>query len=199
MSLVYAATALESGIERAEQRSREPWRLSISYPSVRLGSAEESILSELRRIGGPVPRRLLVSVVFDSVSVAGRNGRPRGPGHVERLPAGRALQNAESTLSRALGSLQRKGLVMRTFNRATRQTLISVTNPPAPPSWEQEARSEEAFAGRCDAVAAELTELARRARMRVVQLRIERGSSATSLERSNDLAHWTRLLSLPSR
>lgn len=155
-----------------------------------LGSAEESILGELRRIGGPVPRQLLVKLVHEA---AASSRRPR-PGVTDA----RALKNAESTLSRALRSLERKKLVVRTYSRATRQTLVSLIDSPTPPPWEQEAQREELFAARCDAASTELVQLARRARRRASRLRMERSTTATARERESDRARWRQLLPPPS-
>jgi DNA-binding MarR family transcriptional regulator len=172
--------------------------MATRFPVPRLGSTEETILDELRRAGGPVPRRLLVSVVYATTASATYHTRSLSSRRTEEpLAATRALQNAESTLSRALRSLERKGLITRTLSGGTRQTLISVTNPPAPPPWEQDARAEEALATRCDVIAAELAELARRARRRASQLRVERRSTATVLEHNNDITQWRGLMSSP--
>lgn len=160
----------------------------MSQRLVRLGVAEEAVLIEMRRVGGPVPRQLLVNVVLQSAESSRRSPRS-GPS--ER----RAVKNAESTLSRALRTLERKNLIVRTYSRATRQTLVSVIDPPEPPPWELEARREEAFATRCDAVSIELTQLARRARRRASRLRTERSTAPTSREREGDRAKWRQLTS----
>ena len=160
--------------------------------SVRLGSAEESILQELRRVGGPVPRQLLVHLVHETGASSRRGVR-------SQAPEKHALKNAESTLSRALRSLERKKLVARTYSRATRQTLVSLSDPPAPPQWELQAEREEAFATRCDAAATELTQLARRARRRASRLRTERSTTATAREREDDRARWRQMLAPWSR
>lgn len=167
-------------------------RLSTRQHAYRLGSAEEMILSELRRSGGPVPRRLLVSVVMETSTLSRRHALPAAAREA------RAIQNAESTLSRALRSLERKGLIVRSYNHSTKHTLVWLPNPPAPPEWEREARTEETFAARCDAVIGELTELARRARRRAARLRMERTSTATMAENASDVAHWKRVMSTPS-
>ena len=164
---------------------------------LRLGTAEEAILAELNHSGGPVPRRALVRAVYvrgDARRAAAATQTRFDDDAV--VPEGRARQHAESTLSRALRSLERKGLIVRRYNGPTRQTLVSVTDPPAPPAWEREARFEERFAARCDAVSAELAELARRARRRAIQLRGERRSSSTSRERGSDVAYGMHLMSV---
>lgn len=187
-----AVAALDDAVGRSPwQRPRELPRLTTRPPVFRLGSAEELILSELRRSGGPVPRRLLVSVVMETSMVSRRHVLPTGG--VEA----RAIQNAESTLSRALRSLERKGLIVRSYSHSTKHTLVWLPNPPAPPVWEREARAEETFAARCDAVIAELTELARRARRRAGRLRMERSSASTMAENVSDVAHWKRVMSTP--
>ena len=160
---------------------------------MRFGSAEEAILNELRRIGGPVPRRLLVGVVYASSS-SRRTVWSRRAAARARLPQGLARRYTESTLSRALRSLERKGLIVRTVNRPTRETLISMTDAPAPPVWEREARAELAFAAGCEAVSAEFAELARRARARAVRLREERTLTSTVNERGRDVARARPLI-----
>ena len=66
-----AGAALDTDVRRSQwRRPPEVSRLSPRQPAFRLGSAEEMILSELRRSGGPVPRRLLVSVVQETVQPA---------------------------------------------------------------------------------------------------------------------------------
>ena len=156
----------------------------------RLGSAEETILMELRRSGGPVPRQLLVRAVQATTRQA-RRGLDDGAAD------GRVIQNAESTLSRALRSLESKGLVTRTLSRSTRQIIVSTANPSTPPAWEREARAEEALATRCRAAVSELAELGRRAGRRAAQLRIDRRAPATSDERAADIARWRRVMSPP--
>lgn len=190
---MFAVAALDDGALGSDwRRRRELPRLSRRQETFRLGSAEEIILTELRRSGGPVPRRLLVSVVQEASSPSRRRALPAGASDT------RAIQNAESTLSRALRSLERKGLVLRAYSNATKQTLISLPNPPAPPTWEREARGEEQFAAQCDAAIAELTELARRARRRASRLRMERSSASTMDEHAGDDAQWRRVMSIPS-
>ena len=190
---------------RARATQAEPPRsssrpASAQVKTLRFGSAEDAILRELRRTGGPVPRQLMVGVVYASSA----RSRPNVcsldvRGEEGPAPAGPARQNAETTLSRALRSLERKRLIVRGFNRPTGQTLVWLANPPAPPSWEHDARAEEAFADRCDAVRAELAELGRRARTRAATLRVERSSISTTQERGRDVAPWARLMSLGSR
>lgn len=184
-----AVAALDNDARRPQwRRPSELPRLSARQPAFRLGSAEELILSELRRSGGPVPRRLLVSVVQET---SRRHLQPSAARDA------RSVQNAESTLSRALRSLERKGLIVRSYSHSTKHTLVWLPNPPSPPVWEREARAEETFAARCDAVIAELTELARRARRRAARLRMERSSAATMAENASDVAHWKRVMSTP--
>ena len=121
--------------------------------------------------------------------VRSRRGAERAP-----VPRGRARRYTESTLSRALGSLERKGIVVRVVSRATRETLVSMSDPPALPAWEREARAQLAFAARCDAASAELAELARRARVRAVRLREERALRPTMHDRASDVARGGLLI-----
>ena len=160
---------------------------------MRFGRAEEAILKELRRVGGPVPRRLLVGIVYAN-SWSESKVRSRRRADLAPVPQGRARRYTESTLSRALRSLERKGLVVRVVNQPTRETLISMTDPPAPPAWEREALAELAFAAQCDAKSAELAELAQRARKRAVRLREERSLRSTRHERAGDVAQGRPLI-----
>lgn len=163
---------------------RNPTAYDGSQLSVRLGSAEVAILAELRRAGEPVPRQLLLLLVHAQTSRSGHAASsPAQAGVAQLLPSGRARQNVESTVSRALRSLERKGLIVRSFSGSTRQTLISAPTPPVGPRWERVAIEEEAFAARCDAVAAELAELARNARTRASQLGVEQGPTPAFIDR----------------
>lgn len=132
--------------------------------NVRLGSAELAILKELRRVDEPVPRQVLLLLVHTQVSSSTEAASQTGVAQL--LPTGRARQNAESTLSRALRSLERKGLIVRTVCESTRRSLISTASPRATRRLKRSACEEEAFAARCDAASAELRELARKARTR---------------------------------
>lgn len=149
-------------------------------PSVlyRLGSVEGAILHELRRTRGAIPRRHLVGVVHAAASTPRASAwfQPPPEDDAPALSA-RERQNAESTLSRALRSLARKGPIVRTVSRTERDTFISLPAAPVAVEWEHVARAEEALAARCDAVSRELAEVARRARTRASRLRTERKSA----------------------
>ena len=148
--------------------------------NVRLGSAEVAILAQLRRAGEPVPRQLLLLLVHTRMSPSTQAASPAAQAGVAHLlPSGRARQNAESTLSRALRSLERKGLIVRSVNESTRRTHISTARPLARWKWERNAVAEEEFAARCDALSAELCELARNARTRALRIHTERAPMST--------------------
>lgn len=139
----------------------------MSHWNLRLGSAEVAILTELRRVGEPVPRRVLLLLVFTQVSPPTEVALSKShAGVAQLLPSGRVRQNAESTLSRAIRSLERKGLIVRSECESTRRSLISAASPLAGRRLKRNPRAEEAFAARCDATSAELRELARKARAR---------------------------------
>lgn len=166
---------------------RDPMTQAGTYSNSRLGSAELAILRHLRRAGGAVPRQLLVVLVHAPTALSAQTaGSESQAGAADVLPTGRARQNAESTLSRALRSLQRKGLIVRTIDRSSRQTLISAADPQAAECGERDAIAAEAFAARCDAVSAALIDLASNARVRASQLRSE-GGPISALRAGNRL------------
>ena len=190
--LIRSVSALSTLAEPPRATSN---RSGDGVTDVRLGHVEEAILRELRRTGGPVPRVLLLGVVYASSRRVRPTARPGWRhGNDRQVPPGRLRENAESTLSRALRSLERKGLIVRTKNRPTKQRLISLTHGPAPPAWERDARADEAFATRCDAMSAELAHLGRRARDRAARLRMERRSVAAGRQRDRDVARCAHLM-----
>jgi len=93
--------------------------------------------------------------------------------------------------------LEGKGLVTRTSSPSTKQTIVSIADPPALPAWEREARTEEAFAARCSAAIIELRDLAHRAGRRASQLRLEHRAPDTSDERAADVARWCSVMLPP--
>jgi hypothetical protein len=156
-----------------------------------LGGVEAAIVRELQRVGGPVPRRLLVSAVLPG---RGRRTSAARSTSAPLIRRGPSFANLESSVSRALRSLERKGLIVRTFSRPTKQALVSLASSHELPAWEVDARVDEAFALRCGVVAARLGELGDRARRRATRLRVERNAHRLAHERVVDRAEWRQLL-----
>lgn len=158
---------------------------TVPHDTARLGSVEARVLGEVRRNGGLVPRDALMEVVFPGVG-------PRPPlttdlrdlPHLEGWRARRA--NAQSAVSRAISSLQAKGLLVieRTSGGRTllREPAVTVIPP-----WEQAARSDEEMAARCLQLARELRTMARRARDRATSVRDRRSDAGTLADRAVDV------------
>ena len=96
-------------------------------------------------------------------------------------------------MSRAILSLERKGLIVRERNPRTGRTLLRSADRPELPQWEELARAEEDLAAHCRRLAAAWRTLARRAQQRAESVRTERNTLATEAERQTDLAEMTRL------
>jgi len=100
---------------------------------------------------------------------------------------------AEAALSRAILSLERKGLVVRERNARTGRTLLRSADRGDLPEWEEMARAEEDLAAHCRRVAASWRTLARRALERAEAVRSERSADATERARQTDLDEMARL------
>lgn len=152
---------------------------------MRLGRVEIAILDALSRKGGVTQRDEALQEAFPRLP-----GAATGGGAVqERLRRARA----EAALSRAIVSLERKGLVVRERNARTGRTLLRSTDELRLPDWEEMARAEEDLAAHCRRIATTWRALARRALDRAEAVRAERSADATELERSADLAEIDRL------
>lgn len=156
--------------------------------SRRLGRVEIAILDTLSRNGGLTQRDEALQSAFPRVrGAAGAGGS--GAATQERLRRARA----EAALSRAIVSLERKGLVVRERNARTGRTLLRTTDEPRLPEWEEMARAEEDLAAHCRRVAGAWRTLARRALERAEAVRTVRSADTTEVERSVDLAEINRL------
>ena len=102
---------------------------------------------------------------------------------------------AEAALSRAIQSLERKGLIVRERNARTGRTLLRSADRPALPEWEEIARAEEDLAAHCRRLASSWRTLARRAQLRADSVRTQRTTDATEAERQTDLEEMARLQS----
>lgn len=98
-------------------------------------------------------------------------------------------------MSRAILSLERKGLVVRERNAQTGRTLLRSADRPELPEWEELARAEEDLAAHCRRLASSWRTLAQRAQQRAESVRTERNTQATEAERQTDLAEMSRLQS----
>ena len=145
-------------------------------PELRLGRVERAILAALPRDGGFVSRDAVVRSAYPDHTARAARARVEG----------RAL--AEAAVSRAIGSLQRKGLVVRDRNRVTGRTLLRSPAAVEEPSWELVARAEEDFSVHAAAMARHWRSLATRARQRAARLRVDRSPDATEDERRHDMA-----------
>lgn len=161
-----------------------------SASSPRLGRVEIAILDVLSRQGGLTPRDEALAEAFprartssggDGANVAGQDRRRRA--------------RAEAALSRAIQSLERKGLIVRERNARTGRTLLRSADRQSLPEWEEIARAEEDLAAHCRRVASSWRTLARRAQLRADSVRTQRTTDATEAERQTDLEEMARLQS----
>ena len=151
----------------------------------RLGRVELVILQELSRQGVLTPRDALVHAAFPLP------GRPEDKGDEDEWR--RQRSRAESAVSRAIRSLESKGLVARERDPRTGRTAVRLPGDTKVPMWEQLARAEEDLAAHCRQRARELQQLASRATRRARQLRVDRASDSTELDRSRDLRRLAEL------
>ena len=161
---------------------------SVSSP--RLGRVEIAILDVLSRHGGLTPRDEALAEAFPRARVSS-NGEIASATVQDRLRRARA----EAALSRAILSLERKGLIVRERNAQTGRTLLRSADRPELPEWEELARAEEDLAAHCRRLASSWRTLAQRAQQRAESVRTERNTQATEAERQTDLAEMTRLQS----
>jgi len=142
----------------------------------RLGRVEQAVLDELTRRGVITPRSALLPIVYPSLA----------PGDARRA-------TAEAAVSRALRSLEAKGLVVRERDSRTGRTSVRAPGMQALPRWEQLARAEEDLAAHCRQRARDWQQLASRATRRAARLRSDRASEGTEPERTADLERIARL------
>ena len=145
---------------------------------MRLGRVESAILDALRGAGGLVFRDQALRAAFPRLPPTGRL-RAGTPGY--SIPAAERMRRrdvAEAALSRAIHSLEQKGLVTRDRNERTGRTLLrSAHDAERLPDWEEIARGEEDLGAFCRVQADAWSALARDARERAMAHR--RARSAT--------------------
>ena len=159
---------------------------SVSSP--RLGRVESAILDVLSRHGGLTQRDEALIEAFPRAR-ASSNGEIASAAVQDRLRRARA----EAALSRAILSLERKGLIVRERNARTGRTLLRSAGRQEIPEWEEMARAEEDLAAHCRRVATSWRALARRAQQRAESVRTERSTETTEAERQMDLEAMARL------
>src|SRR4051812_14379591 len=114
----------------------------VSDPSrLRIGRVEQVVLDELMRVDTLTPREAVVRLAYPSLTPTGRS-------------------SAEAAVSRAIRSLEQKGLVVRERNPRTGRTWVRAPGASALPRWEQLARAEEDLAAHCRLRASEWLRLA---------------------------------------
>lgn len=151
---------------------------------IRLGRVERAILAALPPDGGFVPRDTVVRSAFPEAKPQAAMSA-HDDAVAEPLSEPRAL--AEAAVSRAIGSLQRKGLVVRDRNRDTGRTLLRSSAAADQPAWELVARAEEDFSAHAAAIAQQWRALSNRARERAGRVRVDRSPDGTEDERRVDM------------
>lgn len=149
--------------------------------SPRIGRIERVVLDTLSSDGGLTFRDRVVALAFPALDQRPTSGEARVRAWRRRR------DRAEAAVSRALLSLERKGLARRDRNDRSGRTLIRAETVLELPEWEQLARAEEDMAAHCRNLAARWESLAARAQRRAEQIRTERSPAATEEERSRDL------------
>lgn len=142
---------------------------------------ERAILDKLTAQGGLTPREQALVAAYPDLGP-----RPAGPPSATRSWVGRRGR-AEAATTRAIQSLERKGLLVRERNERTGRALLRVPGAGALPSWEEMARAEEDLAAHCRRMASAWQEVAGRASRRAERIRSEREDSTTEAERLSDL------------
>jgi DNA-binding MarR family transcriptional regulator len=160
----------------------------------RLGSVEAAVLEELRGAGGLMQRRHVLAAAFPDFATEPNRSDAMAGG-----PTGRRRAVAEAALSRAVSSLERKGLVRRDRHPATGNVVLRAAGHTHIPDWERCARSDEAMEAYCQRLAAQWTALAQRFGVRASLLRAVRSTAGTDDERHSDLEQVRQLQTARSR
>ena len=158
---------------------------SAGGSEIRLGRVERAILAALPRDGGFVSRDAVVRSAFPDAQPHQAAMSRRDDVVAQPLSEPRAL--AEAAVSRAIGSLQRKGLVVRDRNRDTGRTLLRSSAVADDPAWELVARAEEDFSAHAAQMARRWRSLSLRARHRAGRVRRDRTPEGTEDERRVDM------------
>lgn len=148
--------------------------------TVKLGRIERATLETLSAGGGLTHRDAALLAAYPDLGA-----RPETAGGARRWDERRA--RAEAALSRAVKSLEAKGLLVSERNQRTGRVLLRAPGSGGLPDWEELARAEEDLAAHCRLVARDWQRLATRAAARAARLRIERDDSGTEEERDIDL------------
>lgn len=156
--------------------------------SERLGSVEAAVLEEVRVAGGLMQRRHALAATFPEFATDTRGSHAAAGGLT-----GRRRAVAQATLSRAVSSLERKGLLRRDRNPTTGKVMLRAAGRTQIPDWERRARSDEDMEEYCRRLAAQWSELAQRFGVRASFLRAERSTAGTNDERRVDLEQVRQL------
>jgi len=151
--------------------------MKASGDRVKFGRVELVILAALVDVG-VTARDRVIRLAFPDL------GSPAGPTETDRQA--RRLR-AEAAVSRAIASLERKGMVVRERNELTGRIQIHSAGGGAMPAWEQLARGEEDLAAHCRAMSERWHELFVRARIRAEVIRRDMSGEGTAAERDQDL------------
>lgn len=152
-----------------------------------LGRVERAILDELSRSGGLTHRERLVRIAYPELE-----REPAGSAHASAASERRRAR-AEAATTRAIRSLETKGLLHRQRNERTGRVLIVTAGVEDVPEWEAMARAEEDLAAHCRKLSERWTNLARRAKSRAGRIRAERSWESSEEERVEDLDLVSRL------
>lgn len=166
---------------------REPHRLH-RYP--RLGSVEAAVLEQLMCAGGLMPRRHLLTAAFPDYARAAQ-----GPDQMPPRRHGMQRALAESKLSRAVSSLERKGLIRRERQAKTGIVVVRALTRTRLPIWERDARADDDAETYCRQMATQWAALAQRFGSRAASIRAARTATGFDVDRRSDLAEIKRLQS----
>lgn len=155
--------------------------------TARLGKIELAILQKLSNSEGLTSREEALSSAYP-----GLGSRP-APGSRGIAAWSRRRGRAEAATTRAIKSLQRKGLVLVERSSHSGRTLLRAHDLVGLPPWEELAQAEEDLAAHCRRVASAWAELGLRAAARAECIRLERSERTTEDERARDLAEVDRL------
>lgn len=180
MRVTRSAPALSSHADTPEAR-----------PPHRLGRVETAILHALKEAGGLMRRDEALGVAYPDL--AGPRARTDGA-HAESVECHRRRRaHAHAGLSRALATLERKGLIVKNRDQPNSVTTLRLSGLRQLPAWEQLARAEEELAAHCGRVAARWDALAQRAHRRARTIRVEHALDLHEDERRADLKQLRRL------
>ena len=155
----------------------------------RLGRIEAAILAELQRAGGILHRDAAVAAVFPTLAASTANGHRPDSG----MRAKRRRASAQAAMSRAITSLERKGLAVREINPTSGRVVVRLRECIALPHWEEMARAEEDMGAHCMKQAAAWVKLGRRLSARARAIRAVRSVDDSEAERQVDLDAIRRL------